>query len=430
MSYDRYLQDNDTKCETTLLCSLFSIANYIPARQVFESMQLIEYVDDLVQESILDFYEGGYKTKHPRWDIELLSYIFNVKSRQILQPRRELLKLAADLLFQFKDQVLTRSIISAAYLITKLETEDKNRVPIEVIEYALQVPDYLDNGIKYDLYTYSIVSAYYDLGMFGNAAKIIDNAIEINPQYADAWNNKGAALAEQGNYDEAIKSFDKALDINPQYADAWNNKGLAFVNQKNYDEAIKSFDKALDINPQYARVWYNRGAVLGNQKNYDEAIKSFDKALDINPQYAGAWYNRGNALLNQRNYDEAIKSFNRALVITGKNKEALPLVEKSLELDPNNTAALHTKGIIFLNYNNYIEAEKWFDKVLKLDPYDVDGWYDKARCLIRQSKIENSLNHLEKAIRLGEKQYANKAKAEKDFEILRDDERFVNLVNI
>jgi hypothetical protein len=56
--------------------------------------------------------------------------------------------------------------------------------------------------------------------------------------------------------------------------------------------------------------------------------------------------------------------------------------------------------------------------------------YEKARCLVRQDKIENALNHLEKAIDLGGKEYADKAKTEKDFEILRDDERFVNLVNI
>ena len=52
-------------------------------------------------------------------------------------------------------------------------------------------------------------------------------AIEINPQLAEAWCNKGNALINQSKYDQALQASDRAIEINPLLAEAWNNKGIA-----------------------------------------------------------------------------------------------------------------------------------------------------------------------------------------------------------
>ena len=44
-----------------------------------------------------------------------------------------------------------------------------------------------------------------------------------------AWNNKGNVLTKLNKSDEALKAYDKAIEINPQNADAWNNKGVALI---------------------------------------------------------------------------------------------------------------------------------------------------------------------------------------------------------
>ena len=55
-----------------------------------------------------------------------------------------------------------------------------------------------------------------------------NKAIEIDPQNANAWYNKGFALHYLGRYEEAIAAYDKAIEIDPQYTDALYNKGFAF----------------------------------------------------------------------------------------------------------------------------------------------------------------------------------------------------------
>jgi len=73
---------------------------------------------------------------------------------------------------------------------------------------------------------------------------LIRRTLKIDPQFAQAWFNKGSALSILSRYDEAIKAYDEGLKINPQNAMAWNNKGSALKSLGRTDEANKAFDEA------------------------------------------------------------------------------------------------------------------------------------------------------------------------------------------
>ena len=65
-------------------------------------------------------------------------------------------------------------------------------------------------------------------------------ALSINPHFAEALNNRGAALQELNRLDEEIDDYQKALSINPQYADAKKNylTIIKFYSPKNADESL------------------------------------------------------------------------------------------------------------------------------------------------------------------------------------------------
>ena len=59
-----------------------------------------------------------------------------------------------------------------------------------------------------------------------DAIKFYEKAIDLNPNFADAYNNIGIVLLEMGQSDDAIKFYQKALEIEPSYAEAHNNLGM------------------------------------------------------------------------------------------------------------------------------------------------------------------------------------------------------------
>ncbi|MFA7072923.1 MAG: tetratricopeptide repeat protein, partial [Methanoculleus sp.] len=135
-----------------------------------------------------------------------------------------------------------------------------------------------------------------DLGRYDEAFQCYDHALEIDPEYAGAWNNKGIALTKLSRYDEAIRCYDRALEIEPKDARAWFSKGIALDGLDRYDEAIRCCDRALEIEPKDARAWFSKGFALNELGRYDEAIRCYDRALEIEPEYTLAKDNREKTL--------------------------------------------------------------------------------------------------------------------------------------
>ena len=184
-----------------------------------------------------------------------------------------------------------------------------------------------------------------------DAIRSYDKAIELDPKYALAWNNKGSALGYQENYDEAIKCYDEAVRLDPNYAVAKYNKGVIFSIQYKYNEAIKCYDEAIKIDTNYVDAWYNKGNALYKKGKYDEAIMAFDEAIRLNPNLADAWNNKGATLYDQGKHDEAIMAY----------KEAI-------RLNPNLAGAWNNKGMALYDQGKYDEAIIAYNEAIKLYP--------------------------------------------------------------
>ncbi|MDP2796552.1 MAG: tetratricopeptide repeat protein, partial [Methanoregula sp.] len=148
-------------------------------------------------------------------------------------------------------------------------------------------------------------------------------------------------------YSEAVASYDKALALNPDYADAWRNRGVALGNLAMYQEAVDSYDKAIAIDQNDVDTWYNRGFALGKLGQFSKAIASYDKALALNPDYADAWRNRGVALGNLAMYSEAVGSYYNA--IASYYKAIVPEPKNtSVKQNPETTLKKQTQPVPLL----------------------------------------------------------------------------------
>lgn len=150
---------------------------------------------------------------------------------------------------------------------------------------AKREPDYDDSDFqKRDLYNKGRNQMSNE--KFLDAIRSFELAIRIDPQFVDAWVEKGYAHFHMGEYSVAISSYNRAIEMDVENASAWNLKGLAYYKMKNYEKAIESCEKAIDINPSDGMSWYNKACYLTLSGKVDEGLDSLRRSIEIDIQNA------------------------------------------------------------------------------------------------------------------------------------------------
>ena len=206
---------------------------------------------------------------------------------------------------------------------------------------------------------------------YDKAIKYNQKAIEINPDFAIAYNNMGIAYARKENYNKAIEYFKKAIEINPDDAEAYYNMGLIYADKGNYDKAIEYYKKAIEINPDFADAYYNMGIAYHLKLNYDEAIECYQKAIEINPYYADAYNNMGLAYAVKANDDKAIECYHKAIEINPDYAEAyynMGLAYRMKGWKISGADNFYKAGLLYLEQNNRQEVLQTIDAMKDLTP--------------------------------------------------------------
>lgn len=94
----------------------------------------------------------------------------------------------------------------------------------------------------------------------------------------------------------ALANYDKAIELYPDYADAWVRKGVTLFNADRINEAEACLDKAVRLRPMEFKTVYNRGKLRLHTGDTEGAIADLDKATTLKPQHAGAHECFGDAL--------------------------------------------------------------------------------------------------------------------------------------
>jgi tetratricopeptide (TPR) repeat protein len=136
-------------------------------------------------------------------------------------------------------------------------------------------------------------SDYFEKGQYDEAILEFNNAIETDPNYADAYLKRGKAYGYKELHDKAISDFSKAIQAKPDYAEGYLMRGRAYFITKKYDLAISDYTKAIEIKPNHYEAYDNRGYVYDINGQYDRAISDYSKAIEINSKSASTFNNRG-----------------------------------------------------------------------------------------------------------------------------------------
>ena len=211
-------------------------------------------------------------------------------------------------------------------------------------------------------------------------------AIELDPQFVEAYNNRGIDREKQKDYEKAIADYSKAIDLSPGYAAAYNNRGNAWGDKKDYEKAIADYAKAIELDPRYAAAYNNRGTAWGEKKDYDKAIVDFSKAIELDPRYAEAYYNRGVVWDKKRDYDKAIADHSRAI-----------------EISPKFAKAYYNRGNVWGEKKDYDKAIVDFSKAIEINPNDAEAYYHRGHAWNDKKDYDKAIADYAKAIEINPK---------------------------
>jgi tetratricopeptide (TPR) repeat protein len=235
---------------------------------------------------------------------------------------------------------------------------------------------------------------------------------------------------EAGNYQQALANYDKAIKLNPQYAEAYNNRGnLRYVHLKNPTGALADYDRSIALRPNSTLTYVNRGGLRADEFNdIKGAIADFDKSITLDNQDYLVYNNRGylkDANLNDLrgallDYDRAIALNPRSVLAYNNrgnlnyhklsNKEvAIADYNQAIAINDRSSMAYYNRGDLY-----YFEGDSFRDNsasraaalqdltmVAQLNPKDWTGLIAKGVIALEQRQAQTALNYFNQAASLG-----------------------------
>jgi len=215
------------------------------------------------------------------------------------------------------------------------------------------------------------------------SADLIARAIELNPESAGFYSNRGLALQHLMQLEAAIASYDRAIEIKPNYAEAYYNRAVSFQALGQFIAAVSDYDRAIALRPSYAEAYCSRGVVFQKLGMLPDAVASYDMAIAIRPAYALAFSNRGVALQELKQLEAAVASCDRAI-----------------EIMPNLAEAHYNRGIALKELNRLYESVASYDRAIEIQPSYVEALYNRGNALKELKLLDDAVDSFDRAIKL------------------------------
>jgi tetratricopeptide (TPR) repeat protein len=225
----------------------------------------------------------------------------------------------------------------------------------------------------------------FELGDKPRAIEDYNRAIQLDPNLAMSYYNRGNARAALGDKPGAIEDYNRAIQLDPNYAIAYNNRGLARSDLGDKPGAIEDYNRAIQLDPNLAIAYNNRGLARAALGDKPRAIEDYNQAIQLDPDYTLAYNNRGNVRFELGDKPGAIEDYNRAIQLDpnlamsyynrgnaraalGDKPRAIEDYNRAIQLDPDYTLAYNNRGNVRFDLGDKQGAIEDYNRAIQLDP--------------------------------------------------------------
>ena len=191
---------------------------------------------------------------------------------------------------------------------------------------------------------------YLESGKFAEAVDVFTKAHQLKPDDLDTTSNLALALTRVGRHNEAITFLTQVIALRRFVPQDFYNLGEAYANAGDWLKAADAFKGVGGIDPEPYSL---SGIMLYNADKLDQALETFNKVkqLDLNASHAESSYYMADIFRRLGNLQEALGNYNRVLTV-----------------QPDNVDALVQVAYICFKLSQFGDAERHYLKLAKLDP--------------------------------------------------------------
>lgn len=144
-------------------------------------------------------------------------------------------------------------------------------------------------------------------GQFAQAETYWTQLLELFPDNAEIWSNRGNARASQNHLRAAIEDYNAAINRAPNAPDPYLNRGAARENMGDFQGAIADYNQVLNLDPNDAAAYNNRGNAEAGLGEWETAVRDYTQAETLAPEFAIARVNHALALFQIGDRQESLR---------------------------------------------------------------------------------------------------------------------------
>ncbi len=198
---------------------------------------------------------------------------------------------------------------------------------------------------------YNQAQVYSALGSHDEAIEKYTQALEMDPNYSEYYNERGSVFLHTGRFERAIEDYRKAIATSPPYPEAWANLGQCYRTMGRAEEAVAAYSRALDLEPDHLLARVGRAQTLDLLERSEEAEQDYDRALSLDANDPLLWANR------------AVLRYQRGAV-----EASLHDLDRAVELAPDNADLYQNRAVALESLGRQERAREDLRTYLELEP--------------------------------------------------------------
>ncbi|XP_028413242.1 uncharacterized protein LOC114536089 isoform X2 [Dendronephthya gigantea] len=246
---------------------------------------------------------------------------------------------------------------------------------------------------------FMIGTCYTELNNPTSALDAFNNAIKVNPDYAEAYYNRGLTKMKL-KHAKSIHDFNRALAINPKLFQAFLSRAAYYGTKGRFSKGIMNCNEAIKLQPRSVRAYLYRGALKFHISAYKLAVRDLTEAIAIDCTCLLAYFNRAVCYQAMKYYQKALIDYSTVLLSSEEldvkvlqNRGLLYLdiddmdnalmdFSQAAKVSPNNPKILHTLGLCYHKLNRLQDSVKSYTEALRCDPFFKEAYIGRGNTLM------------------------------------------------